>query len=867
MAMEIATRPSQKLPKPRTRSRPGLQGADYTEILKKVVSGQRTSVIDSAPYFVDAFKKFKRQCIDIEVENESEDASAENPGNPITLISIKDNFTPDKAWFFTFREDFDRHKSSFIYYEEHTKRTFDLVVFWYQDESTMLADFFYFIKKTRPDMIYGWYFEDFDIPYIINRAKLLDLDAMYLMSPDGTVYSQKNVQKANGEKDFNRHGFRNVISGVTIFDMKWGYERIQGKFPEGNGLNQVALRHLGYGKKSTSIIEEPWYRDPVPMKENDQGEKVEDFKEEGFFKFIIYGFYDVLEPELVEDKTYTMFTFFFITRFTSIEWEKLHHFSVAIDMAQLMYKDPSLFLPTKRIGVEVEEYDLEGGHVENPPVGMIEWYLIVLDASRLYPNAMRDANLGADTYIDPKDHEAWADKDVVKLGNGDWFRKDIVSFLSDTISKIFALRDFVDKQIKGYDPADPMFDIWQKIKTVVKNLINAIYGSNGNPYTRMFHLPTARSTTYLGRELLDHDKKYTIVIAKRLKKSIKYDQKWADEEEFLEDGTILVKNDKVLENGVVLKSNLTAKYLDTDSIMTRPTITDLKQIVAIGHYYNYFMNKSISIFCKERNMFGKYLKIEFEKVCLNMFFPVKEGEGRGTKKQYCYYEVWHGKFIDPPKFVIMGMAGKKSNTPIFAKNMQVDFLKNACKGMQQPQLEEYVVNIIKQCKGYLHKTNCYKCGSSNVGKNDDVEAKKPLKCKKCGTRLSRDDLTYDPKMLMQIGTPYRFGKPADQYKSTQLASKIAASIKAHFNKQARKGETYLYFWLAGNKKTTNVFAMNPESPKVPRGIEINVKLTIDKLVHDKLKTILPLFEIEWKDVRNSDTSTSLSKFIMKGGAA
>ena len=1263
MAMELATRPSQKQPNPKTRTKPGLQGADYTEILAKVVSGQRTSVIDSAPFFVDAFKKWRRQCVDIEVEFESEDASAENPENPITLISIKDNFSPDKAWFFTFREDFVKHKSSFQYYEEHTKRTFDIVIFWYAEERELLADFFYFIKKTRADMLYGWYFEDFDVPYIINRAHLLAVDEVFLMSPDGTVYSQKNIAKAAGEKEFNRHNFRNVVSGTTLFDMKWGYTRIQGLFPEGNGLNQVSLRHNGFGKKTTSITEESWYRDPVPVKENSDGEMVEDFKEEGFFKFIIYGFYDVLEPELIEDKTYTLFTFFFITRFTSIEWEKLHHFSVAIDMAQLMYKDTSLFLPSKRLNIEIEDYEIEGGHVENPPIGMIAWYMIVLDASRQYPNMIRDANLGVDTYIDPKDHDQWEDKDIVKLSNGDWFRKDVVSFLSDIVSKIFSLRDFIDKQIDEYEPLDPMYEIWQKIKTVVKNLINAIYGANGNPHTRMFHLPTARSITLLGRELLDHDKKYTKIIAKNLKQGIKYDNKYADGDNVLEDGTILksnlekrygdsitgnrciaikkngmidvvpieelwemddsvtfnrndkeiknpsnlltinkdgkwekvneiirhksrkkiyrinqkngetectedhsvitegfvetkpqeignkrilylkkinieeiksgemidlypllkdfsfliefrgekrlyswhidetstllgdktdtiyfgrkelkktvsikrfvkketlckllgifaseghvsIKNDPfgycagisnankdlideisdlakeinydaeistlVTEDGMrnvqgyeyyskcyrVQMNNLTwgaffqflcgkgssgkkvpsfvfniekkyqrmfydyyfkgdgsnaknntgftreftsislrlvsglsfllknlgidvsihvdrrknaygvrerkigespnAKTINritdegceekfvydlalstshifadacgmillhnTDSIMSHPSITDLNKVVAIGHLYSYFMNKSLKIFCKERNMFGKYLKLEFESVYMNMFFPEKAGEERGTKKQYCLYEVWKNvkeinkRFIVPPKFKMMGMAGKKSNTPLFSKDLQINFLKNACKGLPNDQLSDYVVKIIKECKSYLRKTTCYNCGSNTMKKNEKIDPAEPdtYTCSKCGCFLSKHDLTYDPKLLMKIGTPYRFGKAADQYTPSQIAYKIAESIQSIFKKRVRKAETYLYFWLTGNRRGNNVFAMNPESPKVPRGIDIDVKTTIEKLVHDKLKTILPLFNIEWADVRNADTSISLSKFFLKG---
>lgn len=848
---------------PQSRIDPGI----FAPIINRVKHGERTSVIDSIPAFIAAYDFWRVQVIDIEVAKESEYSSVDAAENPITLISIKDKFIPSKAFFFTYRKDFTFKKENHVYHDPHTDLDYTFIIFFFGNEASMLRAFFKFLKKTRPDLITGWYFEDFDIPYIINRCKRLGIDDYLQMSACLKVYSVKPKKKdddGENKKDFDRHEYRNHIGGTTIFDMKWGYTRLQGLHSEGNGLMQTSIREVKFGKLSSAIGDETWYHDPVPPK----------FCVEGFYKFIVYGFYDVLLPELIEKKCYIIFTFFFITRFTSIEWEKLHHFSVAVDMAQLMYKDPSLFLPSKHYGKKsVNTEALKGALVDTPPKGIVPGLMIVSDASRLYPSLILDANLGMDTWIPPDEHDAWEGKDVVKLGNGDWFRKDIRSFLADLIIKLFALRDFTDKNLARYTIGDPMFDVWNNIKAAIKNLINTIYGSNGNPFTRTFHLPTARSTTYLGRELFQHNIKYGQIISNQTEKGIKIDD-------------------------IYVSTKIIKKYGDTDSIMLHIPLNDLMLVIKVGKFFNKMMNKSLDIFCANRFMTRKYLKLELESVYLNMFFPVMldTDEERGTKKNYCCYVLWHGgKLLTVPKFKVMGMQSKKSNTAPFSKDIQSNFLKTACKGgadfekLQEylvalakndateeykkyfsaivkgastDELREYLVSVIKNCKKHMQKNVCPKCSNRVYRVDANKEKKTTFRCKQCNVDyIDTKDLCYDASSILIIGTPYRFGKHAGQYSKGALAHKITVAMKQYHNIDTKKGETYMYIWIKGRGgKSGMVFATSPEIIKPIGGIEIDKDMTMEKLVRDKMENILPLFNIKWNEIYASGTAKPLDQF-------
>lgn len=88
-----------------------------------------------------------------------------NPEKEITCIGLYDNLL-EKYFIFTFNKDYN---SNFDLYPNC-----EIVVC--MNEKDMLESWIEFFVKNRPDILAGWYSNDFDLPYIINRCRFLNID-------------------------------------------------------------------------------------------------------------------------------------------------------------------------------------------------------------------------------------------------------------------------------------------------------------------------------------------------------------------------------------------------------------------------------------------------------------------------------------------------------------------------------------------------------------------------------------------------------------------------------------------------------------------------------------------------------------------
>jgi len=510
--------------------------------------------------------------------------------------------------------------------------------------------------------------------------KSLGMKEVELLSMDGIVSSREvkeedktdNPSKKKNTKK-NRHGFINKIQGMTIFDMLWGYKKIYGKHPEGNGLHQTGLRHAGIGKSSTNITEEEWYNEDLPEKNSS--------KLTGFYKFIYYGVLDTILMHLIEEECAILKTYYIVTSFTCVEWKNVHQTTVILDTASLNFKDPDMFLSTKH-HMTMEEMDdvrVKGALVKEPLAGFYLGMTIVLDLSREYPNLIRAGNMGLETFIPEEQHEKYKNEDVVKVSNGCWYRKDPVSFMSKFVSFMFKLRVTIEKIRDQYEIGSEKYETWDTIKNAIKSsIINGIYGWFCSPWGRQFHEPSGKTITFLGRDLFEHNETYIKYTGVEIYKK-----------------TFLINGKKI--TGIVLISN----YGDTDSIMVFTNSLeldlDIDTVIKLGYILEEHLNKSYDIFVKKHNLVPGYTKIAFEAIYLNMFFPKMEGEDRGTKKTYSGYVLWkNGKKLDKKKFFLKGISGKKGNSPILSKNIQTTLLKRGCDGQQKDEILPFLRKIVDE---------------------------------------------------------------------------------------------------------------------------------------------------------------------------
>jgi len=102
----------------------------------------------------------------------------------------------------------------------------------------MLRGFAAWMKETDPDVISGWNFLDFDLPYLIRRMEMLGLDPSTLARLSGPTE-------------------RNTLRGRAVFDLLSAYRKMQGAQRNPTGWMpwpspRSAIRRSGTGAPSAS---------------------------------------------------------------------------------------------------------------------------------------------------------------------------------------------------------------------------------------------------------------------------------------------------------------------------------------------------------------------------------------------------------------------------------------------------------------------------------------------------------------------------------------------------------------------------------------------------------------------------------------
>jgi hypothetical protein len=287
-----------------------------------------------------------------------------------------------------------------------------------------------------------------------------------------------------------------------------------------------------------------------------------------------------------------------------------------------------------------------------------------------------------------------------------------------------------------------------------------------------------------------------------------------------------------IDGKVVRSLVIQSNYGDTDSIMCYTDCDDLDIVIKVGYKIEKFLNDSYKIFIKKHNLLEGYTKIEFEAVYLNMFFPKMAGEDRGTKKTYAGYIVWKkGKKYKKPKFFMKGISGMKGNSPQISKDIQEILLKKGCMGMKKADILPYLQDLALEARECMRKVN---------GK-------------------------YDIDKLMKVGIPYNLGKAPDDYENNPPVVRVAKYAYAHFDKRYKAGDTIIYYYIKDvtehGYEYTDVYGFDPEDPKFPSFFEIDVDIMLEKVLYNKIKNMIPFFDIQWTEITNVYEDNNAKKWL------
>jgi len=362
-----------------------------------------------------------------------------------------------------------------------------------------------------PDVVTGWNIDFFDIPYLINRIRIiLGGDEAKKLSPWNYLWERKIVINGREMILYN-------ISGISALDYielyKWYAPG--GKSQESYKLNSVANIELGESKLSY-----------------DEYDSLHQLYKLNYQKFIEYNIKDVELILKLEDKLKLLELTFTLAYDTKTNYEDV--FAQTRMWDSLIYSyllEKTIVVPPRKVQDKYSAF--EGAYVKEPQVGKHDW-VVSLDLNSLYPSLIQQYNISPETLVEPKDYNAEM-HNILKHGvnveklltkkidttvlngvsltpNGQFFRTTEQGFLPKMMEEMYENRKKFKKMMlkakQDYenetDPhkkqeIDKLVARYNNLQLAKKVSLNSAYGALGSKYFRFFDLRHALAVTLAGQ--------------------------------------------------------------------------------------------------------------------------------------------------------------------------------------------------------------------------------------------------------------------------------------------------------------------------------------------------------------------------------
>lgn len=339
-----------------------------------------------------------------------------------------------------------------------------------KDEKEMIKRFLEILNMQNPDLIVGYNSDNFDFPYINDRAKIHGISLN--MGMDGS------------QMKFLRRGFASaaLIRGrihIDLYLLMRRYIKL-----DRYTLERVYKELFGVEKKDIKGDDLYKYWDAG-------GDKLEELFE--------YSLDDAVASLKIGERTLPLSMeltrivgqpFFDVTRMASgqmVEWFLIRK---AFGYNEIIPNKPSSSLYGKR-----KSKRITGGYVKEPEKGLHE-NIVAFDFRSLYPSIIISKNVSLDTLVSETDNECFVAPEV-----GYKFLKEPKGFVPSVIGNLLNER----AKIKGimYETEDPLESkILNVQQEALKRLANSMYGVYGFPRFRWYCVECADAITAWGRDYI-----------------------------------------------------------------------------------------------------------------------------------------------------------------------------------------------------------------------------------------------------------------------------------------------------------------------------------------------------------------------------
>jgi DNA polymerase elongation subunit (family B) len=390
---------------------------------------------------------YKSKVCIADIECEDHRGFPEPDRDAIIAITAWDSFSEKYITYFC--SDIPSYKVS----DNHEVRT-------YSNETDMLNAFSQYMIEVDPDIITGWNFIEFDLPYILKRMTVIGLDPMKMGRLAGKMGDRADK-----------------LRGRVIFDLLTAYKRIH--VAEGQEvsyrLDAVAEHQLGEHKvKYDGNLTDLRRLDPK--------------------KLVEYNWKDVELCVKINNKNHIIDFYKEIAIYVGMPLDKTLNSSNVVDYYVLRQVIGKYVLPS-RGSVNLESF--EGATVFDPYSGLDE-NVCVLDAKSLYPMSMMTINASPETK-DPNGE--------LHSPNGVRFKKNPDGLARTIIMNLLKERDEKKRIMKSYKIGSPEYELYDMQQNVLKVIMNTYYGVSGYPKFRLYDHDIGGAVTSTGRALVEFTKK------------------------------------------------------------------------------------------------------------------------------------------------------------------------------------------------------------------------------------------------------------------------------------------------------------------------------------------------------------------------
>ncbi len=391
----------------------------------------------------------KVMSFDIEVRNPKGMPSADK--DEIIMISLASNFGLESV--------LSTKSSSFDYVET------------LESEKEMIKRFVEIVNTECPDLILGYNSDNFDFPYINDRAKKLGVPMNIGMDGSGIKFLRRGFTSAA------------VVRGRLHID-----------------LYPIMRRHLTLDRYTLERVYKELFGEDKEDVEGDEIWKYWDSNGEKLEELFEYSMDDAIAAYKVGDKMLPINReltrivgqpFFDITRMASgqmVEWLLTRK---AYEYGEVIPNKPSQSEYSRRRG-----FKYVGGYVKEPVKGLHE-NILSFDFKSLYPSIIISKNISPDTLVKNGEAEEYYTAPEVPHK----FKKEPIGFVPSVIGNLLKERAKIKDIMKKID--DP---VEKKILNVqqqaLKTLANSMYGLYGFARFRWYSGECADAVTAWGRDYI-----------------------------------------------------------------------------------------------------------------------------------------------------------------------------------------------------------------------------------------------------------------------------------------------------------------------------------------------------------------------------